>query len=405
MKWRQPSAAAALAAALAAASLLQVVAAQTWSRPPNQPVSQCPAGQACVPLRSCPTLFTMVQRDRAEPEVVALLQQAHCGYVPAGGPSAPAHPKVCCAASPPAQSAPPRGAPPRPAAAGNGSLPAAGLRLLPMDECGPVLSDRIIGGSEAAVMELPWMARLGYRNEFSPELDYNCGGSLISSRYVLTAAHCINENTGLVPVSVRLGELDTSQLTDCSFTSGERLCAPPVVDVTIERIVKHKNYGENRLQNDIALLRLVEPVAFTDFVRPVCLPVDKDESARELTGKKVTVAGWGRVANRNGAGGSKKLMKVKVTVSEHRDCASAYLPLQHPIAAEKQLCAAEKGKDSCNGDSGGPLTAPGRLGGAPRVLQFGVVSFGPSQCASEGVPGVYTRVSYYLPWILSIMEP
>ena len=67
----------------------------------------------------------------------------------------------------------------------------------------------------------------------------------------------------LCRVSVRLGEQDASKDTDCSFVAGEQVCAPPVVDRPIERIVKHKNYGENRFQNDIALLRMASTVDFT----------------------------------------------------------------------------------------------------------------------------------------------
>ncbi|XP_034246654.1 serine protease easter-like [Thrips palmi] len=255
-------------------------------------------------------------------------------------------------------------------------------------------------------MELPWMARLGYhRDDYSDVFDYKCGGSLISDRYVLTAAHCINEDTGLIPVSVRLGEQDASSEIDCSFVSGKQVCAPPPVDVVIERIIKHNNYGEKSLQDDIALLRLAATVEFTDFVKPICLPVDAKDQKKDLTGKKVMVAGWGRVANGIGAGGSKVLMKVSVPVSRAQDCASAYVPRQLVISSEKQMCAGDSTGDSCQGDSGGPLTTAGQVKGTPRVVQQGIVSFGPTHCATKGTPGVYTKVAYYVPWILQNIEP
>lgn len=98
-------------------------------------------------------------------------------------------------------------------------------------------------------------------------------------------------------------------------------------------------------------------------------------------------------------------MKVSVPVSRTQDCASAYVPLQLTISAEKQMCAGDFGKDSCQGDSGGPLTTAGEVKGTPRVVQHGIVSFGPSHCATEGTPGVYTKVSHYVPWIVQNLEP
>ncbi|XP_034250849.1 uncharacterized protein LOC117651154 [Thrips palmi] len=376
--------------------VLAHAAAAQWMRPVNVAGErQCPLGRMCLPLQDCAPLSGLAQRGKQPTrEDVLQLQQAHCGF-------AGVHPMVCCPSGPSAAGGSPPSASGSPAA-----LATANLRLLPLDECGPVSADRIIGGKEAQVMELPWMARLGYRrDDYSNVFDYNCGGSLISDRYVLTAAHCINENTGLIPVSVRLGEQDASSEIDCSFVSGEQVCAPPPVDVVIERIIKHKNYGENRFQNDIALLRLARAVEFTDFVKPICLPVDAKDQKKDLTGKKVMVAGWGRVANRNGAGGSKVLMKVSVPVSKAQDCANAYVPLQLVISSEKQMCAGDTGKDSCQGDSGGPLTTAGQVKGTPRVVQQGIVSFGPSHCATEGTPGVYTKVAHYVPWIVQNIEP
>ena len=98
-------------------------------------------------------------------------------------------------------------------------------------------------------------------------------------------------------------------------------------------------------------------------------------------------------------------MKVFVPVSRLQDCAAAYSRINLEISGEKQLCAGDTGKDSCQGDSGGPLTTAGDVRGTQRTVQHGVVSFGPSHCATEGTPGVYTKVSHYVPWIVSNLEP
>ena len=84
------------------------------------------------------------------------------------------------------------------------------------------------------------------------------------------------------------------------------------------------------------------------------------------------------------------------------------------ISPSRQVCAGGKGNaDSCSGDSGGPLKAYGEVkmqaddteGGEQRMVQFGIVSFGPRMCSMEGLPAVYTRVGYYMDWILNNLKP
>lgn len=71
---------------------------------------------------------------------------------------------------------------------------------------------------------------------------------------------------------------------------------------------------------------------------------------------------------------------------------------------ENKLCAGSFQKDSCNGDSGGPLMLENRYNGAQRTVQYGVVSYGPRQCGSNA-PGIYTEVTKYVNWILDHIKP
>lgn len=274
--------------------------------------------------------------------------------------------------------------------------------LLNPEECGPLGADRIIGGNMTVVMELPWMVRLGYDSTLDPS--FNCGGSLINSRYVLTAAHCVG--SGEDPVMVRLGEHDSQRSEDCSLISGAEVCAPPVVDVDVEKVIRHTGFSSNTLMNDIALLRLARPVEFTAAVKPICLPTSR-VSFNPLVGKNGAVAGWGKGMNQ-AVRGTRYLMKANVPFTSFSSCEREYGKRGIELDEQSQVCAGGKqGVDSCQGDSGGPLYRAGEVSGrdGPVMLQYGVVSFGLQKCAVKGVPGIYTRVDHYLDWITSNMRP
>lgn len=70
------------------------------------------------------------------------------------------------------------------------------------------------------------------------------------------------------------------------------------------------------------------------------------------------------------------------------------------------MCAGGKDKkDSCPGDSGGPMLAAAYINDETRYVQQGVVSFGHKFCGTQGYPGVYTRIAYYMDWILDKIKP
>jgi len=224
---------------------------------------------------------------------------------------------------------------------------------------------RIVGGQETEVHEYPWQVGLVSRNGRSPW----CGGTLISSTHVLTAAHC-TDGSAASSIRVILGE---HNIADSDFNR-----------VDVAEIINHPNYDSSTTDNDYAILRLANPVTFTNEVSPACLPADLSNT---FAGVLATVTGWGTLSS----GGSQPtvLQEVDVTVTTNAVCNNAYGSI-----TANMICAADSGKDSCQGDSGGPMIAPEN----GRQALIGVVSWGRG-CAWEGFPGVYARVTEKMDWI------
>uniref|UniRef100_A0A182YKD7 Uncharacterized protein n=1 Tax=Anopheles stephensi TaxID=30069 RepID=A0A182YKD7_ANOST len=259
-------------------------------------------------------------------------------------------------------------------------------------QCGIQLSDRIVGGQSTELEEFPWMALIQYRK---PQgfYGFHCGGALINARYILTAAHCVHSlPRGWELYQIRLGEWDLSSANDCL----NGVCTAQPIDMEAERVTVHDGYSALDVSHahDIALIRLTHDVPTSRTVRPICLPVAKSDRSRSFVGMPSFAAGWGRTET-NAA--SERKLKVQLSVRDLDNCSQVYRGIGVILRAT-QLCAGgERGKDSCTGDSGGPLMA--RFGGAWYVI--GVVSFGLNKCGTAGFPGVYTNVSMYMDWIES----
>lgn len=258
-------------------------------------------------------------------------------------------------------------------------LPSAELQLNPPENvtqpeggCGVNSKTRIVGGDKADPKEWPWMAALlsKIRGNFF------CGGALINSKYVLTAAHCtfrVPENQ----ILVRLGEYDFSDSDD-----------GPGEDYPVLEIKRHALYSRKTLRNDIALLKLGRSAKFDQFVSTVCLPQRNDL----YIGQMATLAGWGNL--KGGGPTSKVLMEASFPVWSNAECTE----VQGIQIRKVFLCAGSKEKDKggCNGDSGGPLMLLDEH--TKQWKAIGIVSWGRRGCDTR-YPTVFTRVSSYLRWI------
>ncbi|XP_066258875.1 venom protease-like [Euwallacea similis] len=264
-------------------------------------------------------------------------------------------------------------------------------RFLKSPQCGRSNASfpRVVGGNPAHLGEFPWIVALGYQNTKNPSQPrWLCGGSLITYKHVLTAAHCVANRKDLY--LARVGELDLYDDAD-----GARPTDIPLVKAKI-----HENYSAQKFINDIAILTLGRSTEGFDSVWPICLPWQTNIRTINLLTKSAFVAGWGNLYF-NGPSSS-ILQYVQIPIMDNSQCARAYG--NQTTIDGTILCAGFPNglKDACKGDSGGPFMH-GIIENRnnQRLINFyqvGVVSYG-FRCAEAGYPGVYTRVTSFLDWI------
>merc|ERR1712172_345422 len=251
------------------------------------------------------------------------------------------------------------------------------------DNCGTNANNRIVGGTESRQGDWPWAVVLGTKNTFSNRFSVQCGGTLLDQTTVLTAAHCFDQSGG--PNVVRLGDHDINTSSD----------GAQAVDVSIRRIIQHPGWDSNSLENDIAILKLSQPIQYSRDIRRACMPTEYrgQDLPSVLARPQPIVVGWGSTST--GTGPTSRLRQAPVQMVTQEQCAQAYRQVSRVTIGATKLCAGEGTRDTCNGDSGGGLFSR-NLGGGFAVV--GVTSFG-VECARDDFPGVYTRVDEYLPWI------
>ncbi|XP_075616965.1 coagulation factor IX isoform X2 [Balearica regulorum gibbericeps] len=234
---------------------------------------------------------------------------------------------------------------------------------------------RITGGTLCHRGHCPWQVLI--RN--SKDVGF-CGGSLISSRWVVTAAHCLDL---IRPHHVTVGDFDKYQ----------REFKEQKIDV--EQSWTHPHYDSNNYNSDIALLYLSSDVIFNEYVIPICLPSPTLASLLSEEGRVGMVSGWGATHDRGST--LRFLMKVRLPIVNMETCQRS----TDRLITDNMFCAGytTEAAEACKGDSGGPFTVPYHN----TWFLLGIVSWGEG-CAEKGKYGVYTRVSNYIPWIKEVVE-
>ncbi|CAJ1086238.1 hepatocyte growth factor activator isoform X2 [Xyrichtys novacula] len=239
---------------------------------------------------------------------------------------------------------------------------------------------RILGGNSALPGTHPWMAAI-----YIGQSDF-CGGTLVSSCWVVSAAHCFFRNPLKSQIRVVLGQQHFNATGFNTVTFG------------VEEYIFPKQFSVfNPTVHDIVLVKLKKKdgrcARRTPFIRPICLP---DKNMTFPDEYCCTISGWGHKNEKDE--GYSTLQEAGVRLIPHSTCKKPEVYGNH--VTSNMLCAGLNGcADACQGDSGGPLAC------AKDDVSFlyGVISWGDG-CGRTGKPGVYTKVANYMDWINSVIK-
>ncbi|XP_017045127.1 trypsin-4 [Drosophila ficusphila] len=227
---------------------------------------------------------------------------------------------------------------------------------------------RMVGAQLANPTTTTWMASLHNLTHFV------CGATLIHKSFVLTAAHC-----------PKFGDVRTVHVGEYDLMCSASHCTH-VERRNVAEVIYHPNYNEQAYHYDIALLRLDRDVISNNYIKPICIILDEGVSSKSVN--QFSVFGWGLTETRQLSDKLKWL--TLFNEMDHSKCNSDGV---------KKICAGRTDKkDTCKGDSGGPLAAVYNYNGTNKFVQFGIISYGSGDCDGYGA---YTDVLAYRDFIVS----
>lgn len=244
-------------------------------------------------------------------------------------------------------------------------------------------TSRVVGGEDADAAEWCWQVAL-----INSLNQYLCGGALIGTQWVLTAAHCV---TNIVrsgdAIYVRVGDHDLTR----------KYGSPGAQTLRVATTYIHHNHNSQTLDNDIALLKLHGQAELKDGVCLVCLPA---RGVSHAAGKRCTVTGYGYMGEAGPI--PLRIREADIPVVSDAECIRKINAVTEKIfiLPASSFCAGgEAGNDACQGDGGGPLVC--QDDGFFELA--GLVSWG-FGCGRIDVPGVYVKVSSFIGWINQIIS-
>lgn len=234
------------------------------------------------------------------------------------------------------------------------------------------VTPRIVGGAPITIASVPWQVPILINSTL-------CSGSVIAGSWIVTAAHCVN-GASASRISVFAGVTNLSDRTGRS-------------QLAVSSVIVHPEYNAQTFLNDIALIGLAAPIAPSADLQPIALPTSQDPLQWPAGGTPAQISGWGSTSFQGSQSGTLLAGQVQVLLGPGQQGCGDYGP---DFSPGQLICAGlpNGGVDACQGDSGGPLVI--NANGVPVLA--GITSVG-NECALARFPGLYTRVTTYLPWI------
>jgi secreted trypsin-like serine protease len=255
----------------------------------------------------------------------------------------------------------------------------------------PDTTSTIIGGKDAIPYSWPWQVVLEVKRA-NGQFGLTCGGTLISKQWVMSAGHCIDPQAPVANYRIKLGVFDQTKNDE----TGE-------VIAEIEEAHVHPKFSRGGIlrppNNDISLIKLKNPVEFTDHISPICLPSASPSDLPEA-GTNIELVGWGRTANSNQAPASPTLKQVLLPLADKQTCKKFIGGLGDFTNVIVCFGIPKSGKTACNGDSGGPAIYQDAKNNN-QWTQIGITSFGKGTQTQpcSGDYSAYGRVGAFLDFI------
>jgi len=241
--------------------------------------------------------------------------------------------------------------------------------------------ERIVGGQEAEPHAYPWQVSLQYYDIIIMPFYHTCGATIIDELHIACAAHCI----------------DGRNVKHFQVVAGAHNIKNPLEGghqkIKIAEMWQHENYDSSIIVNDVSILKLEEPLVFSDTVKALPLAaVDQEPAA----GTVCINSGWGSVSHTSVASMPGPLQYVELPIVDRETCQADYNGINGVDAG--MVCGGQQegGISPCSGDSGGPLACPDENGD---MYLAGIVSWGMIPCGQPGYPGVFTNVGHFREWL------
>jgi len=257
--------------------------------------------------------------------------------------------------------------------------------------------DRIVGGNEVVANSKPWHVAIMFK-AFDPKTNeklnsYNCGGTIITEKHILTAAHCLPPSSPPRAFLVLVAEHDITDNDEDNDQDGIK-DDQIVQEHHVTSLYRHPNWNITaKNENDIAVMLLETNINLNEHAKVANLPCPNENLD---IGDMLFVSGYGRTNNKRE---SDKLRGVYVPYVSNEQC-KKYFGITDDMMCAGHVNANKGSGIACVGDSGGPLVKEHASG---RTVVVGVVSWGPPACKLTGVPSVYSRVSANLDWLKDVL--